>query len=237
MHGWKSLLCIGLLFVFLILTPLTAVGEAYHEHAKIRQAVEDFVLEYQSSAQGQIVVKVGQIDSRLRLHNCGDNLELFTPSSHGSPGRLTVGVRCHDARSWTIYVPVDLQVYRKVVVTTHPLTRGQLVGPNDVRLENRDIGRLTQGFITNTEDVIGQSVRRPVGHKQVIRPTHIAPRAVIRRGQRVTILASSGTLEVRMSGEALADGAPGEPIKIRNSTTDRVIEAIVQGPGVVKVKL
>ena len=48
---------------------------------------------------------------------------------------------------------------------------------------------------------------------------------------------SSGTVNVRMPGEALTDGAPGEQINVRNLRSQRVVRARVVGPGQVEVSM
>ncbi|MNG41192.1 flagellar basal body P-ring biosynthesis protein FlgA [compost metagenome] len=51
------------------------------------------------------------------------------------------------------------------------------------------------------------------------------------------ISARSGTITVRMPGEALADGTLGEQISVRNQGSQRVVRARVLGPGQVEVEM
>ena len=59
----------------------------------------------------------------------------------------------------------------------------------------------------------------------------------VRRGERVSILATTAALQVRMEGEALSDGAIGEIIRVRNLSSRQEIEAQVVGPGQVQVRM
>jgi flagella basal body P-ring formation protein FlgA len=53
----------------------------------------------------------------------------------------------------------------------------------------------------------------------------------------VVISARSGTLNVRMPGEALSNGGMSEQIKVKNLNSQRVIKARVTAPGQVEVAL
>jgi flagella basal body P-ring formation protein FlgA len=55
----------------------------------------------------------------------------------------------------------------------------------------------------------------------------------VRRGEPVKMIANNDGIEASASGEALADGQPGDVIRVRNTRSGKVIEAKVLEPGVV----
>ncbi|MCY1411705.1 flagella basal body P-ring formation protein FlgA [compost metagenome] len=59
----------------------------------------------------------------------------------------------------------------------------------------------------------------------------------MRRGDAVMIRARSSRVNVVMPGEALADGVPGQQIRVRNLQSQRVVKARVVEPGTVEVGL
>ena len=86
-------------------------------------------------------------------------------------------------------------------------------------------------------EVMGQSLRRPMIIGAVITPTSIKPTRAIRRGEKVTILARRKGIEIRMSGVALADGAPGDLVRVRNILSKKIIQGIVTKYGEVRVRI
>jgi flagella basal body P-ring formation protein FlgA len=58
---------------------------------------------------------------------------------------------------------------------------------------------------------------------------------VIRRGEVVTLVTSSGSFEVRAPGRALADAAAGERTRIQNLSSQKVVEGRVERSGAVRV--
>jgi flagella basal body P-ring formation protein FlgA len=71
----------------------------------------------------------------------------------------------------------------------------------------------------------------------VLTPALLKPQLLIKRGEKVTILADTGAVQVRMEGKALMDGARGQVIRVRNLSSKREVEAAVVAPGIVQVRL
>jgi flagella basal body P-ring formation protein FlgA len=64
-----------------------------------------------------------------------------------------------------------------------------------------------------------------------------ADAVVVKARQRVTITAKIGDLEVTAAGEAMSDGKVGQPIKVTNLDSKKVVSATVSGPGAVLIDL
>jgi flagella basal body P-ring formation protein FlgA len=134
-------------------------------------------------------------------------------------------------------VPAQVHLFRQVVIVKRPLKRGGIIGEDDVSLSERDISQMPQGYITSLDEAIGQKMTRQMVNGQIITPLQMEQAELIRKGDQVVIIAKSGTLLVRMPGEALSDGGLGEQIRVRNLNSKRVIKAHVTAPGQVEVTL
>jgi len=99
------------------------------------------------------------------------------------------------------------------------------------------VGMLNQGYLTSLEQAVGLKVIRPTVTDQVLTPLHLEQAEVVRKGDHVVIIARSGTLSVRMPGEALSKGGISEQIRVRNLNSKRVVKARVTGPGQVEVAM
>jgi flagella basal body P-ring formation protein FlgA len=60
---------------------------------------------------------------------------------------------------------------------------------------------------------------------------------LVRRGQQVTLLARSGTVEIRVNATALADGHAEQHIQVQNQNSRQIVEAVVRGNDLVEVPL
>jgi flagella basal body P-ring formation protein FlgA len=170
------------------------------------------------------------VDERLRMPACGSPLQAV-PNGAG-----TVEVSCTDPAGWRLYVPVRVTRIAEVLVLTRPVAAGMPIAPDAVALERRDIARLSATPLDRPERVVGQVARRALPAGTVLTVSDLGLAAVIRRGQAVTLVARVGNLEVRASGRALGDGAPGDLLSVENASSRRVVQGVVQADGEVFVR-
>ncbi len=157
------------------------------------------------------------------------------PYSNVNSSNTTVGVRCEGEQPWSIYVPVTVKIYRKIVVTSRPLAQGQIISSNDIEMYRMDISQLAGGYLTQANIAIGQILSRPLQLGRPLLSNFLKAPTVIRRGQTITLLARKASFEVRSIGESMMDGAVGERIKVRNRRSRRIVEGIIVKNGVVFV--
>ncbi|PWK44827.1 flagella basal body P-ring formation protein FlgA [Pseudomonas sp. OV226] len=197
--------------------------------------VEDYLAT--SQTEGRYEIEVKQLDPRLRMPMCDKELTATLESPAIPIGRVTVKVRCDSTSPWTVFVPAQVRLFRDVVTTTRPLKRAGFIEPGDVMLRERDISLIGQGYFTSTDQTIGQKLTRPTVAGQVLTLVHLEQAEVITKGDQVVITARSGTLSVRMPGEALSNGGLREQIRVKNLNSQRVIKAQVIAPGQVEVSM
>lgn len=197
--------------------------------------VEDYLATSQTA--GRYEIEVNKLDPRLRLPMCDKELTASLESPAKPLGRVTVKVRCEGTSPWTVFVPAQVRLFREIVSTSRPLRRADIVQPDDVVMRERDISLISQGYLTALDQAIGQRLTRPMVADQVITLVHLEQTEVIRKGDQVVIIARSGTLSVRMPGEALSNGGMSEQIRVKNLNSRRVIKAQVTAPGQVEVAM
>ncbi|MEW5992787.1 MAG: flagellar basal body P-ring formation chaperone FlgA [Candidatus Zixiibacteriota bacterium] len=229
----KLLLGIGLV--------LGWMGSAQAETVQSLSAIQQVAIGYlegqHSDSHRQPQVTVAALDPRLRLAACEVPLEAFTPPGQRTMGATTVGVRCGAPVAWTVYVQATVALIRPVLVARRPLPRGTALTSADVDVIEQDVARLSLGYLIDLKDIDGMILRRSVTAGAVLHPALVQPPVSIRRGERVTILGQVAGIEVRMEGQAMADGAKGALIRVRNLSSGRDIEGVVVGPGLVQVRM
>lgn len=181
--------------------------------------------------------QVGRLDSRLRLAACRDGLEPFLPPGARRGASTTVGVRCRGPVAWKVFLTARVRIEAQLVTAVRALPRGTVLRAEDLRVEQRDTALAPSGAIGDPALAIGKRLRQPLLAGRPVTRSMLDILPVIRRGQRVTLLARTGTLTVRMEGQALSDGRPGERIRVRNNSSQRIIEGVVVDSGLVMVEL
>ncbi len=200
----------------------------------LEYTVEDYLAKGQ--IEGRYEIEVRQLDPRMRMAYCDKELTASLESPR-PVGRITTRVRCEGSSPWTVFVPAQVRLFREVVTTVRPLKRDAIVSEDDVALRERDVGQLGQGFLSSVDQAVGQKILRPTVIDQIIAPSFLEQPQMVRKGDQVVITARSGSISVRMPGEALSGGAFNEQIRVRNLNSKRVIKANITGSGQVEAPM
>lgn len=210
----------------------------WQSHAAIRATAQSFLDAFVSDQhQGRSEVRLGKLDRRLKLKTCQSPLEAFMPPGGRVRGNTTIGVRCPDEGGWSIYVSARIDVFGSVLIARQPLARGARIQESDLELVERNLSNLPYGYYTDTQPIVGQLAKRTIAGATVITPTMLQPPKLVKRGERVSVIAEAGALKIRTIGKALSDGQSGDRVQIRAAGSERIVEAVVVSPGVVKVTL
>ncbi len=182
-----------------------------------------------------IVVK--RPDRRLKLSVCRQPLAAFLPPGAGGTGHLTVGIRCRGDKPWTVYLSAHIQRFARVLVAVRPIDRGMVVRAADVDMQRQDVSTLHHGYLTEPGDAVGLVAARRIRANRPLAANFLRKPKLVLRGQRVVILAGTTGFQVRMEGEALAAGALGETISVKNLRSKRRVQGVVEGRRRVRVSL
>ena len=179
----------------------------------------------------QCVLRVstaGALDSRLRL----PALRAATagPSACRRPvgcPRLTVGVRC-DSPAWTVYVPVTCGD-RIEGAGDAPAAAAQRAPsqPGCGVCSSAACPASPPATSPHPDQLAGRHLEDAAAPGTALTTDLLAADILVRRGQRVTLVASVGGLEVRAQGEAVADATRRRP----GSRTESLLPARCGRPG------
>lgn len=225
---WIATLCLGA-------GPAAAqaITAAMQSLDSVRAAAEQAVREHYAMPGSRIEIAPGSLDLRLQLAECRQPLRALISGNAQVSSRMTVPVQCPQDGGWTVRVPLQVKVWRTVLVASHPLLRGDGVGAADVHGEERDITRLGYGYVENLDQVAGRSLARAVARGSVLSPGALGGRRMVRAGDHVQMVARLDGIEVRADGIALGSGDNGARLRVRNESSGKVVDGMVSAPGVV----
>lgn len=161
----------------------------------------------------------------------------------GTPqGRVALRIVRQVAGQKGLDVPVqfDVRHFEEIIVTTRPIARGELIVAADLEIARRDVTQQV-GYCTTSDSLVGRKAKRilPAGYvlkaADVETPLRTSEPPLVKRRDRVKVLARSGALVIEMSGEAQQEGRAGDVIKVRNISSNAVISARVLTAGEVEV--
>lgn len=117
------------------------------------------------------------------------------------------------------------------------VARGEVITASDVVIERIARNRMPSDTAVTTNETIGLAARRALTEGVFLRSSDLERPRVIARGDNVTIVFESDVLIVTAKGRAMDAGAVGDAIDVQNTTSKRIVQAIVAGPGKVLVRL
>ena len=178
----------------------------------------------------RVEVVAGALDSRLALAACGQPIHVAADLSR-QQARVNARVSCTAPSPWNLYVPVEIRVYRPVLVATRELRRGEAIGADDVALEERNALAAGAPPLTQAAEVVGHSARRTIAANTALSASLIELPVLVRRGDRLGVSARAAGITVQISGEALGTARLGERVRVRNLQSGRIVDAVVTGSG------
>jgi flagellar basal body P-ring formation protein FlgA len=157
-------------------------------------------------------------------------------------GRVQVRVvaEAPNQPSFDVQVLLDVRHFEDVVLTTRTLARGQTISAAEVYVDRQDVTEMAD-YCSNVDQLIGATTKRSVRallplRKGDVEPTGRSVNAVlIKRRDRVKMIAKTGAVEMTMVGEAQQDGRAGETILLRNLNSDVTVQGRVTGANEVEI--
>ncbi|MGF1686015.1 flagellar basal body P-ring formation protein FlgA [Photobacterium japonica] len=223
---WSIIGLIGIFFsTFIAATPLSL-------QETVQQTAEQFVsAQINPPHNATLQVEAAALDSRLRFTDCPTPLEATIPGKQTLSGNVTVLVRCAHPQ-WQVYVPVRTQLLLPRVVATRPLGRGHVITADDLQVQQIEL-RFQRGVaFDRPEHIVGAKIKRNVQMGDAVLGNDIC---VVCRNDAVTIRAGGNGLRIMTKGIALSDGSLGEQVRVQNSKSKRIIDAVVTGVSDVSV--
>lgn len=228
---YKLLLSLIILFLHATLNASTFLQE--------RDFQEIFLKEFKSRVElkgGEITLekfRVEPSDAKIP-RGCPYRIEWIGAPKAGSNSAVvtfkTGGNLNQVVRLWG-FVEIKLPV----VVVKQNLPNGALIEESHLTLEKRELSRLPQDVVHEFSEALGKETRMSLKVGTVLRKSHLAERQVVRRNQEVEIIARGMNFEVKAKGIAMQNGRLGEYIRVKNISSQKIIQAKVTGEGKVEV--
>lgn len=223
-------------WILTLLLPVMALAQSTQPLEDVRRTAEAFILAQAPGAGHRVHASADALDPRLRLPRCNGSPTAQLPATASLAARVPVGVSC-EAPRWTVYVNVRVETELPVLVLQRSLGAGSTVAATDVALRTLRVPGLSSSYVGAPEELEGRHLKRPAAAGVPVTTDLLAADILVRRGQRVTLVASAGSLEVRAQGEAIQDARPDGRIRVLNLTSRKIVEGQVESRDRVRVSL
>lgn len=121
---------------------------------------------------------------------------------------------------------VFLDVWQTVPCASRPLNAGLALKPEDVVFQRKNLAYLREAPWDGSGGP--WQVRSPVGMDQVIYTSSLRPLPAVRKGDQVLLVYEGDLVRLQVQAQAMADGAIGETIPVRNLQNNNEVLARVR---------
>lgn len=154
-----------------------------------------------------------------------------------TPGRVTLRFEVQEIDGASVRRfsgSVFLNLWLDLPCAAKPLNKGDVLSPESVTFASRNLAYL-KGEPWDGRGGPWQ-LTRSVGTEQPIMSNDLAPMSMVRKGNKINLIYSKGSVQISVLVEALEDGGPGDTIAVRNIESKKQVYATVRDANTVITK-
>ncbi len=220
----------------LMVWSITALaGSRYQSLSSILLQAEAFISDYPYESPYPVRYQLTRLDPRLKLQPCQTALEISFSQVARISGNTALTIQCHTPVNWKLHLPIRVDLYDDVAVTTSPLVRGQAIDRQRIIFRKKKISNLQHGFFTRKDPLDRLQARRNLPAGTILSPANVDQKLLVKSGQIVNIILNIQGLRIKSSGKALQSASLGKVIRVKNTQSNKIIEATVSAEGEVRV--
>lgn len=130
---------------------------------------------------------------------------------------------------------VQLEAYADILVAKRDLAARERISEADVQLENRRLEKPLASYLRSVEKLRGAVLVKNVASETELTTADIAAGYVVKTGDLVSIVGTSGKLQISIKGEARTNGRIGDRVSVKNPESGTILQATVVDEGLVKI--
>lgn len=188
-------------------------------------------------ANAKVEILPQTIDNRLLPSQCSSPIHVELASEREISRNNTIKVSCDTpdlSYPWQIFMSVRVDILFPVVVASETLAPGELINPTQLEIRYVDQNSLRGMQFNDVNQLSGVRVKRRVAKNYPIFANNLC---FVCKNDAVSIYVRSNNFVLKTLGEALQDGNIGDQIRVKNSSSNKELDAIVTAIGEVEVRM
>ncbi|GAB4224244.1 MAG: flagellar basal body P-ring formation chaperone FlgA [Kiloniellaceae bacterium] len=123
----------------------------------------------------------------------------------------------------------------EVPVLSRRMKPGEVIRASDIEWISMQANRLTRTTVVDASSLIGMSPRRPIRAQDLVRSTDLETPVMVTKNSLVTIRLQTERMQLTVQGRAMEDGAEGDVVRVMNTKSNTIVNAVVLDAGSVVV--
>jgi flagella basal body P-ring formation protein FlgA len=206
--------------------PAQSVIQAIEDELRRREAGSDFEIEINARKTELFVPLHG--DTTVVIEGLDRDVEsgsfmarVYLPGASPGDRRVQISGR--------------LRIITEVPVLLHRVSIGDEITESDLGWVEIAEGRMSKGVVQDPRDLIGLSPRRRIQPNKPVRFRDVQKPLLIAKGKLVNMIVQTPFMRLSTTGKALDSGAYGDTVRVQNTSSRQVIQAVVDARDTVRV--
>lgn len=123
----------------------------------------------------------------------------------------------------------------EVPMLKQAVKNGEIITAENIEMKLLPQERVHGDTVADAASIIGKSPVRSISSARPIRKTEVAFPALVKRNALVQMRYKTPTMEITTTGQAMADGAKGDVIEVKNTTSKIITRAVIASENTVDV--
>jgi len=135
----------------------------------------------------------------------------------------------------SISATADVRIVAEYAMATHSISRGQVLTDSDLLPAKGELRDLPLRRLPTVTTLVGAKTLRPLSAGLPIQAAFVAMKKLVEAGDKVTVVAAAGAIEVSATLIAADGGDIGDVIRVVNPETQRYLRGRIVRAGTVEV--
>lgn len=203
------------------------------------QRLEQVFLNYIASRSGKAEFKVSQFKVRgsYKFPTGRMTFHILNPFPKKLSGRVSLRIAVSlggkERRRLTLSGWIDR--FESVLCANRYLPRNTVLTAADVKMQQMNVSKAPANLVTDLKDAVGKRLKQNIKPGEAIRHNMLSIPPLIRKGDKVKLVAQSGALRIVTLGIAKSSGGLGDQIRIENITSKKTVVGRVKDRSTVHV--
>lgn len=186
---------------------------------------------------------------KIRVELDNPNFEIHVPPGprpeiavrdlrlNGAAGRFSADIAVAARPGGPLATSVSGRVFEivEVPVLQRSVPPGEVISKADLEWVELRSDMVRRNSVVAADEMVGKTPRRRATPGVPLRRGDLRTPVVVRKGSLVTMVLETRAMQLTAQGRAVEDGAQGAVIKVMNTQSRTVVEAVVEGPSRVAV--
>ena len=184
-------------------------------------------------------------DPEMTLKLSNRSVQLHVPSS--SEAIIEVTNTSYDQRTKRFFAHVStpgskvirvtgrMQKMLNVPVLNRRILKNEVIKPEDITWVKSPSKRVQNDIILHEDNLIGKTPKRGLRAGALIRSSEVQRPILVEKGSLVTMILKTPLMVLTSQGRAVEHGANGDVIRITNTQSNKVVQAVVTAAGIASI--